>query len=355
MITSLTPERLATVLGPKAGAALHLDELTRDLDLAGFVLFSSAAAVMGSPGQGSYAAANTVLDALAAARAAAGRPAQSLAWPAWELTGGMAGTLTGAAARRMRSAGPPPLTLEQGLALFDAAVNAGTPYLVPVGTAMTSFGGAAGRAGLPRVLWGLAGAGRRAAAAAEPGADRDLARQLAGMPEAQRGRQLAELVRAQAAAVLGHASASAVDPGGEFRGLGFDSLTAVELRNRLSAATGLRLPATLVFDYPTPAALAAYLARELDPGTAGGQDPDADADDGEIRKLLASVPIARLRETGVLEQLLMLTSAGAAAGAAALAKPGESFDEMDVDELVQAAMNGALRPLEDEGTGHDHA
>jgi acyl transferase domain-containing protein/acyl carrier protein len=353
VITSLTPDRLATVLGPKAGAAIHLDELTRDLNLAGFVLFSSAAAVMGSPGQGSYAAANTVLDALAAARAAAGRPAQSLAWPAWELADGMAGTLGGAAARRMRSAGPPPLTLEQGLALFDAAVDAGTPYLVPVGPAMTSFGGAAGRAELPRVLWGLAGPGRRATAAAGPGADGNLARQLAGMPEAQRGRQLAELVRAQAAAVLGHASASAVDPGGEFRALGFDSLTAVELRNRLAAATGLRLPATLVFDYPTPAVLASYLARELDPGTAGG--PDADADDGEIRRLLASVPIARLRETGVLEQLLMLTSAGAAAGAAALARPGESFDEMGVDELVQAAMNGALRPLEDEGAGHDHA
>jgi pimaricinolide synthase PimS3 len=347
VITSLTPDRLATVLGPKARAALHLDELTRDLNLAGFVLFSSAAAVMGSPGQGSYAAANTVLDALAAARAAAGRPAQSLAWPAWDLAGGMAGTLTGAPARRMRSAGPPPLTLEQGLALFDAAVTAGTPYLVPVGPAVTSFGGAAGRAGLPRVLWGLAGPGRRTAAAGGRGAGRDLARQLAAMPEAQRGRQLAELVRAQAAAVLGHASASAVDPSGEFRGLGFDSLTAVELRNRLSAATGLRLPATLVFDYPTPAVLAAYLARELDPDAAGGPD----ADESEIRRLMASVPIARLRETGVLEQLLMLTSAGAAAPA----KPGASFDDMGADELVRAAMSGALQPIEDEGAGHDHA
>jgi pimaricinolide synthase PimS3 len=353
VITSLTPERLDTVLAPKAGAALYLDELTRDLDLAGFVLFSSSAAVLGSPGQGSYAAANTVLDGLAAARAAAGRPAQSLAWPAWDLAGGMAGSLTGAAARRMRSTGPPPLTREQGLALFDAAVDAGTPYLVPLGPAMTRNGGT--RAGLPRVLWALAGPGRRVAAGPGQGGGGDLAWELASVPAGQRGRHVTGVVLGHAAAVLGHASAAAVDPAGEFRGLGFDSLTAVELRNRLSAATGLRLPATLVFDYPTPAVLAAFLAGELDPDAVGGE-PDADADEGEIRRLLASVPIARLRETGVLELLLKL----AADGGAEPTEPGESIDEesideMDVDELVQAAMNGASLPFEDEGADYDRA
>ena len=275
VITSLTPQRLGTVLGPKAGGALCLDELTRDLDLAGFVMFSSSAAVMGSPGQGSYAAANTVLDALASARAAAGLAGQSLAWPAWDLPGGMAGSLAGAAARRLRAAGPPPLTLEQGLALFDAAVDAGTPYLVPLGPAMTRSGAA--QADMPRLLWALAGPGRRAAAG--PGQGGGLARELAGVPAGRRVRHVTGVVLGHAAAVLGHASASAVDAGSEFRGLGFDSLTAVELRNRLSAATGLRLPATLVFDYPTPAVLAAYLAGELDPDAADGPGLDADADD----------------------------------------------------------------------------
>jgi acyl transferase domain-containing protein/acyl carrier protein len=354
VITSLTPERLSKVLGPKAGGALHLHELTRDADLAGFVLFSSSAAVMGAPGQGSYAAANAVLDGLAAARARAGLAGQSLAWPAWDLPGGMAGSLAGAAARRLRSAGPPPLTLKQGLALFDAAVDTGTPYLVPLGPAMTGFAAGAARpsaAVLPRVLWALAGPGRRMAAG--PGQGGGLARELAGVPAGQRVRHVTGVVLGHAAAVLGHASPGAVDPASDFRGLGFDSLTAIELRNRLSAATSLRLPATLVFDYPTPAVLAEHLVGELDPDAAADPGPDENADESEIRRLLASVPIARLRETGILEQLLMLT-----AGAAALEKPAgsiddESIDEMDVDELVQTAMNEASLPVEDEGVGHD--
>src|SRR5207302_2071125 len=129
VITSLTPDRLAPVLAVKARAACHLDELTSGLDLAAFIMFSSLAGVTGSPGQASYAAANLVLDALAASRAARGLPGQSLAWPAWDLPGGMTGTLTGASARRLRTAGPPPLTTGQALALFDAATATAEPYL----------------------------------------------------------------------------------------------------------------------------------------------------------------------------------------------------------------------------------
>jgi acyl carrier protein len=332
------------VLGPKADAAWHLHHQTRHLDLAAFIMFSSAAAVMGSPGQGSYAAANTVLDALAAHRHHHDLPAQSLAWPAWDLPGGMTATLTGAAARRMRTAGPPPLTRDQGLALFDAAITTGQPYLVPLGPGTPAAGPARpGQPSLPPLLWGLTGAPRRTATTAPAGPDpssaaADLTRQLTAMPPARRTRHLATLVQTQAAAVLGHPGPAAIDPAAEFRELGFDSLTAVELRNRLTTTTGLPLPATLIFDYPTPTTLAQHLLHELDPDAVGGPDPeDASADDTEIRRLLASVPIARLRETGVLEQLLMLT---ATAGAAAPAEPGKSIDEMGVDELVQAAMNG---------------
>jgi acyl carrier protein len=192
-------------------------------------------------------------------------------------------------------------------------------------------------------LWGLAGP---VGPAAGLGIGGDPAGQLAAMSAVQRGRHLAGLVQAHAAAVLGYRSPAAVDPGSEFRNLGFDSLSAVEFRNQLAAATGLRLSATLVYDYPTPAALAAHLARELDPGAADGPPVDGDAADSEIRSLLASVPIARLRETGMLEQLLRLT---AAASTATLAKPGKSIDEMGVDELVRAAMNGASHPSHDNG------
>ena len=270
VITSLTPERLDKVLGPKAAGAMHLHELTGDLDLAGFVMFSAAVAVLGSPGQGNYVAANTVVDGLAAARTAAGLAAQAIVWPAWNLPGGMAGSLTGAAARRMQAAWPPPVTLEQGLALFDAATATDAPYVLPI--AEMSTAGIA-QADMPPLFRALAGPGRRAAAG--PGQGGGLARELAGVPAGRRVRHVTGVVLGHAAAVLGHASASAVDAGSEFRGLGFDSLTAVELRNRLSAATGLRLPATLVFDYPTPAVLAAYLVGELDPDAADVAGPDA--------------------------------------------------------------------------------
>jgi acyl carrier protein len=332
VITSLTPRRLATVFGPKVTAALHLHELTKDASLAGFVMFSSVAAVMGSPGQGSYAAANTVLDALAAARAAAGLAGQSLAWPAWDLAGGMAGSLTGAAARRLRAAWPPPLTREQGMALFDAAVGTGVPFLVPLGPAVTTFG-AGGRAApaaaglVPPLFRVLAGPGRRAAAGR--GAGGGLARELADLPPGQRLRHVTGVVLGQVAAVLGHASPDAVDPAGEFRGLGFDSLTAVELRNRLAAATGLRLPATLIFDYPSPAVLAAYLAQELDPGTAGrdGEPAPLLAELDRLEELLAAAPPGDAANSGVALRLQRLMDKWRAAEASS--GPADVTDQIE--------------------------
>jgi acyl transferase domain-containing protein len=165
----------------------------------------------------------------------------------------------------------------------------------------------------------------------------NLRRELAGLPAGRRAAVVLNLVRTTVAAVLGHAGAESVKADRAFKELGFDSVGAVELRNRLNATTGLTLAATLVFDYPTSAVLAEHILRELDPGAADGADPDVE--DSEIRGLLASIPIRRLREAGLLEQMLTLNGNGASA--APPAEPGESIDDMKVDDLVQAALYGA--------------
>ncbi|MEQ0565332.1 type I polyketide synthase [Amycolatopsis sp. NEAU-NG30] len=245
VVESLTPDHFERVLTSKVDAALVLDEL---VDAPTFVLFSSATGTLGSAGQAAYAAANAVLDALARRRPGA----QSLAWGLWARSGGMTGAMTDADRRRMARAGFPPLGDEQGLALFDTARTLGEPVLVPVKLNVAALRDQA----VPPVLRKLVPA---RATAADPG----LRSRLAGLDDAGRDRVLTEMVRTQVAVVLGHPDVSAVDTAMAFRDLGFDSLTAVDLRNRLSAATGLRLPAALVFDHPTPAALAAFLRAEL--------------------------------------------------------------------------------------------
>jgi pimaricinolide synthase PimS3 len=261
VVTALTPQRLATVLRPKVDAAWYLHEATRGLDLAAFVLFSSISGVMGSAGQANYAAGNVFLDALAAFRRGQGLPAQALAWSAWAPGAGMTGTLSAVDMRRAASV-MPPLSVERGLALFDRAVAGGQPYLVPVSMSST-------RTRIPgdppAVLRDLVRGERRIAAGDPGGADAlaALVEQLTSRGADERVRLVLDLVRAAAAAVLGHASPAAVDAGREFRDLGIDSLTAIELRNRLATVTGLRLPATMVFDHPTPAVLAEHLTREL--------------------------------------------------------------------------------------------
>jgi acyl carrier protein/NADP-dependent 3-hydroxy acid dehydrogenase YdfG len=271
VIGSLTPARVDAVMRPKADAAWHLHELTRDLDLESFVLFSSASATFGGPGQGNYAAANAFLDALAAHRRAAGLPGLSLAWGMWADASGMTGHLR-ATDRARATTWMAELTAGQGLALLDLAVARDEPLLIPARLSTARLRAAAARgSGIPALLHGLVGAQATlptAAGAAETVAG-SLVQRLAGMPGPERDRALLELVLVHAAAVLGHASPEAVLPDRAFKELGFDSLTAVELRNRLTAATGLRLPATLVFDHPSPVALAAYLRAAISPGDGG--------------------------------------------------------------------------------------
>ncbi|MGV2922030.1 type I polyketide synthase, partial [Streptomyces alfalfae] len=261
-IGSLTPERIDGVFRPKVDAAWHLHELTRDLDLSAFVLFSSAAGVFGGAGQGNYAAANAFLDALAQHRHATGLAATSLAWGLWASGGGMAGSLDEADVRRITSGGAIPIGAAEGLALFDAAASTGRALLAPVPLDLSVLRRQARSHPVPHLLRGLVrGTARRTV---DPAAARTaLAQSLAGMTEAEREKALLDLVRTTAAAVLGHSSAHAVAPDRAFRELGFDSLSSVELRNHLNAATELRLPATLVFDHPNPAALAAFIGTEI--------------------------------------------------------------------------------------------
>ncbi|MGW1077925.1 SDR family NAD(P)-dependent oxidoreductase, partial [Streptomyces sp. NPDC002537] len=259
LIGALTPERLDGVLRPKADAAAHLHELTRGHDLADFVLLSSAAGTLGNPGQGAFGAANAFLDALAQHRRAHGLPAVSLAWGPWEAA---TGTDT-------RGTGVLPFTTDEGLALFDAARSGDAALALPVRLDLPTLSTAPA---VPAALRGLVRTpARRAAAATGPAARTESVRRLAGLRRPEQERVLLDLLRTEVAAVLRHATADDVAADRAFKDLGFDSLTAVELRNRLQAATGLHLPATLVFTYPTPTALVRFLLDELRPAAADGQ------------------------------------------------------------------------------------
>ncbi|WP_369777698.1 type I polyketide synthase [Streptomyces sp. R33] len=269
VIGAQTPERLARVFAPKVDAVRHLDELTRGLDLDAFVVFSSASGVFGSAGQGNYAAANAFLDGLTAGRRAAGLPGVSLAWGLWAQTDGMTAHLSNVDQARASRGGVLAITPTEGMELFDAAVESGQALLVPVKLDLRSArADAAAGGGVPHLLRGLVRAGRQQARAAAA-TDGGLVRRLAGLTGAEQEALLLDLVRAQVAVVLGHAGPEGVRAETAFKDAGFDSLTSVELRNRLREATGLKLPATLVFDYPTPLAIARYLRDELGDTVAG--------------------------------------------------------------------------------------
>ncbi|WP_349294387.1 SDR family NAD(P)-dependent oxidoreductase [Streptomyces sp. HU2014] len=266
-VSSLTPAQIDTVFGAKVDAAVNLHELTKDLDLSAFVLFSSVAGVFGNPGQANYASANAFVDALAQRRRAAGLPGLSLAWGLWAGASGMGGELSAVDLERMNRSGMPPLSTEAGLALFDTAQTLGLGTLVPVQLDMATLAAAAGEQ-LPPLLSGLVRARTRRAAARSSAAAEGLRQRLAGLSGAEREEAILDLIRADVAAVLGHSGPEAVDAERSFKESGFDSLTAVELRNRLNAGTGLRLPVTLVFDYPTPRVLMEYVRDELAGGLA---------------------------------------------------------------------------------------
>nr|WP_053914808.1 type I polyketide synthase [Streptomyces sp. TP-A0875] len=274
LVGSLTPERFDAVLRPKAEGAWHLHELTQDLDLTAFVMFSSAGGLVLAAGQADYAAANVFLDALATHRAAAGLPATAIAFGMWEVSTGLGGDLTEADLDRMRRLGLPALPADRGLALFDAALGAEEAVVVPLTVDAAAL--AARHDELPALLRGRARTpARRTVRATDTGSA--LERRLAGASPEERARVLLDTVRTQVASVLGHPSPEAVGPDTAFRDQGFDSLAAVELRNLLVGSTGLRLPATLVFDYPNSRAVSGYLDTLLTGTATDGPAPAAPA------------------------------------------------------------------------------
>ncbi|MFI7131759.1 SDR family NAD(P)-dependent oxidoreductase, partial [Nonomuraea sp. NPDC050153] len=291
VVTSLTPEKIDRVLRPKADAAWHLHQATQHLDLAAFVLYSSSAATLDSAGQGNYSAANAFLDALAVHRQSAGLPAQSLAWGIWAPeTGGMTRRLSGIDLERLARSGFSAMGADEGMQLLDAALTRSEGFLVPLPMDTRSL--AAREDGIPAVLRGLVRPPARRTAQSAPAADDGesaLQRRLAGLSPAEQEHVLVSLVRTEAAGVLGHASEEQVGPDRSFNELGFDSLTSVELRNRLSRATGLRLPATLIFDYPTAVAIAEFLGSQVLPQKEPVESQVLHSLD-ELGRLLGKIP-----------------------------------------------------------------
>ncbi len=307
-VGGLTAERLERVLAPKVDGAWHLHELTRHLDVCAFVLFSAAAGVLGSPGQGNYAAGNAFLDGLAAYRRARGLPAHSLAWGLWAEATGMTGHLGGGDLARLARSGVGGLANEEGLELFDAACATGRGLVVPMHLDLVRLRPLAAAGVLPPLLRGLVGGPTHAGGA---NASRWLVRRLAEAPEHERAGVALELVRAEVAAVLGHATPEAVSVQQPFLELGFDSLIAVELRNRLNLASGVRLSTTLIFDHPTPAALAAHLLAvlpDLDSGGVGpgGASGSASAQEPGVEGGTLRLLLAQAVERGMVDEFMEL-------------------------------------------------
>ncbi|MCM2426159.1 SDR family NAD(P)-dependent oxidoreductase [Streptomyces sp. RKAG337] len=360
-LESLTPGQVGTVFGPKAEAARHLHELTAHLTLDAFVLFSSTAATFDGTGQANYAAANSYLDALATHRRTHNLAATSLAWGLWAPeSGGMGADLTQADVDRVARGGALALGREAGLALLDTALAGGKAHLLPVPFSTAALEARAGSQGLPAILRGLvrAPAARRGTVQAATGAAaaESLKDRLLKLPPAERTPVVLDLVRSQVAAVLGHSGVDAVDPARGFGGLGFDSLAAVEFRNRLTPATGLRLPATLIFDYPTSEALAEYIREQLAPapsGPAALRALEAELADLEDRLVTTTDngDVDEQDHTRVTDSLRALVArwtalrAGAAEAAASAAADEAELASADADQLFDI-LDSEFEPLD---------
>ncbi|OBF09406.1 polyketide synthase [Mycobacterium sp. ACS4054] len=345
VISSLTPERVEAVLRAKVDAAWNLHELTRDLDVSAFVMFSSMAGLAGASGQANYAAANSFLDGLAVHRRTHGLPAMSLAWGLWDQASAMTGALGAADRARFGRDGIVAMSSDEALELMDTALIVDEPFLLPAHIDLAALRVKFDNGTLPPMFVDLINAPTRRqvddslAAAKSKSA---LLQRLEGLPEDEQQAVLLDLVRANIATVLGSSSPESIDPDRAFQELGFDSLTAVEMRNRLKSATGLALSPTLIFDYPNSAALAGYMHSEL-VGAAEQRGPAAAPGEAEIQRAVGSIPVKRLRQAGVLELLLALANEadggrvdGQAPADAATSE--KDIADMDLEDLLNAAL-----------------
>jgi mycoketide-CoA synthase len=334
VIASLTPQALDTVLRAKIDAAWHLHELTRHMDLSAFVMFSSIAGTLGAPGQANYAAANTFLDALAAHRRAAGLPAVSLAWGLWEQTSTLTAQLGAADRTRMARTGLAAMPTIHALHLFDTCLTAEQPHLIPARLDLGALRAHSSHTQLPTLLHGLIHHHSRRHVDNDINAARSktaLAQRLHGLPKHQQHTMLRHLVCTHIATVLGTPTPEDINPDHAFTDLGFDSLTAVELRNRLKTATGLNLPPTIIFDYPTPTTLAHHLASQISPEPPTSES--AQSEEIAVRNALRDIPLQVLKDAGLLNPLLELARPHGARQRAT--ESAESIDEMDVETLLR--------------------
>ena len=343
LISSLTPDRVDGVLRAKVDGAWNLHELTRNMDLSAFVVFSSMAGIVGTPGQANYAAANSFLDGLIAYRRAHGLAGLSLAWGLWEQASAMTAHLGDRDKARISRIGLAALSTEQALESFDAAMLADRPLVVAARVDRVALSDNAD--GLPPLLRELAARPtRRIVADTDTTASTSgLTARLHGLSDEARQRELVDLVRGNAATVLGLPSTADINAGSAFQGLGFDSLTAVELRNRLKTATGLTLSPTLIFDYPTPAVLAAHLNEQL-ATTTDRPSPMARFNDivRELRALLEQSdwkPADKVRLSERIQGLLGSLT------------PADEADTDHLDDDLQAATESQLFAILDEELG----
>jgi mycoketide-CoA synthase len=337
-VEAMSSEQIERVFAPKANAAWHLHELSAASDLSAFVTFSSAAGVLGGPGQANYAAANAYMDALAQERHAEGLPATSIAWGLWQRESAMSSHLQETDLARMARSGIEALSEQRGLALFEEALRADVSAPVALGLNRASLRAQASAGILPPVLRGLIRTPKR-----RQGGSGQLAAKLAALSSGEREGHVLELVRAEVAAVLGHGSARSIGVDDAFKDIGFDSLAAVELRNRLGQVSGLRLPATVVFDYPSPASLASYLLAEI------GEEKKEEGVAAKLERLV--MELGKISTDDPARQKLAARLRALAADLEIVDRPGEPAGEAS---RLAAASDEELLNFIDEQVGSGH-